>query len=666
MSTIGCYIIGENIIHLSTADISSSTYTATEDYIFSFKEACKKLETKLECLVIVDSLRKNELSDVHEIYKLAKEYANFVYIITPIVALLQNVLSSIVEENELKSNTVIIFIASSFGVISCILEKRDTVFHVDYITCGFDLKHKYTIQELQAFSTFCLFDSSVNLQVLDNLYATYPNILKKSFTDLLEALSFGGLQKALCIVEPGKHFEVINFTPGIIIGEKYVLEAYKTFPVTVHYSSPTFNLHNIRYPRTIRTSINMCHNIKIFKLSEKILYFSTDNSPMNYIIKYNEFGLLTIEKSDASPISPLNCNFIFTENFLIWSTQTQQLAFYDFSRNMVQISKISDKLENVKSSKDFAQIEKHISSLSGSYKSLTILFDGKIEYKIEQPNIFIIPSYIALLEHCIRSVQPNKSKLIVIVTTKTENKFYVLLKAKSGAYYVKYIGPITKTIIGNDIFSEFLKANTNKKLNIFRQTTKYRKTILESVKNGIFDKIIFETEHLMTVDFNEDYCRIVWGGDESYLAISGDELIPTYISFSQESLLIGKAAKADLENCQEAVLYDFVKCLGINLSQSSDLKLDLEIKDKLAEMDNSDDPKLGFKIKTIKGFQIISPEMALTIFLKKLVGIYENFTKQEITKIELRRFGNKLSSAQINALKFAESKLKKEVIYLEK
>uniref|UniRef100_A0A914ZFH5 DUF4325 domain-containing protein n=1 Tax=Panagrolaimus superbus TaxID=310955 RepID=A0A914ZFH5_9BILA len=87
---------------------------------------------------------------------------------------------------------------------------------------------------------------------------------------------------------------------------------------------------------------------------------------------------------------------------------------------------------------------------------------------------------------------------------------------------------------------------------------------------------------------------------------------------------------------------------------------------KLVAMDNTENPKLGFKVKTVKGLQIISPEMALTIFLQKIIGIFENFTNQEVTKVELRHFGSKLSPAQISALKFVESMLKKEVIYLPK
>uniref|UniRef100_A0AC35G3M2 Uncharacterized protein n=1 Tax=Panagrolaimus sp. PS1159 TaxID=55785 RepID=A0AC35G3M2_9BILA len=78
-------------------------------------------------------------------------------------------------------------------------------------------------------------------------------------------------------------------------------------------------------------------------------------------------------------------------------------------------------------------------------------------------------------------------------------------------------------------------------------------------------------------------------------------------------------------------------------------------------MDESDDPQIGFKVKTFEGYKIISPEMALTIYLQKLINIYEKHVGKNAD--EIRVLDTVLTGIQKDAFVNAAKRLKKIAVF---
>lgn len=86
---------------------------------------------------------------------------------------------------------------------------------------------------------------------------------------------------------------------------------------------------------------------------------------------------------------------------------------------------------------------------------------------------------------------------------------------------------------------------------------------------------------------------------------------------------------------------------------------------ELVEMDASDDPKLGYKVKTTQGYQIISPEMAFTIFLQKLINIYQKYTGKNAEVVKFRLIDIVLTEEQKEAIIDIGNQLKKDISFLK-
>uniref|UniRef100_A0AC34GNG8 Uncharacterized protein n=1 Tax=Panagrolaimus sp. ES5 TaxID=591445 RepID=A0AC34GNG8_9BILA len=205
------------------------------------------------------------------------------------------------------------------------------MFHVTDIFKGFDLEAHYPA--LISVPQLCLCDNCISEHFLNCVYDN-PEVVKKSFSNKLEALAYGGLGKAICIMEPGENFQVANFTTGISVDDEIVVESCQEFPLTAHYSFPTEGNHNINYAETISLIKGW------FKLQQKLLYTLEESDVMGCVINYDEFGCLTIEKSYSPPIPSLHCDLKYEGQYLIWFLEMQKLARYDYDRNLVEISKM--------------------------------------------------------------------------------------------------------------------------------------------------------------------------------------------------------------------------------------------------------------------------------------------------------------------------------------
>uniref|UniRef100_A0AC34GNR1 Uncharacterized protein n=1 Tax=Panagrolaimus sp. ES5 TaxID=591445 RepID=A0AC34GNR1_9BILA len=105
-----------------------------------------------------------------------------------------------------------------------------------------------------------------------------------------------------------------------------------------------------------------------------------------------------------------------------------------------------------------------------------------------------------------------------------------------------------------------------------------------------------------------------------------------------------------------------MKYLGMKASNNP-AKPDPKWKFELVEMDNSEDPKIGSKVKTLNGFKIISPEMALAIFVQKLVAMFEKHTNKEVLKIKFRPTEGILTRLQKKGIKVTAEFIKKDLVY---
>uniref|UniRef100_A0A914YCS0 Uncharacterized protein n=1 Tax=Panagrolaimus superbus TaxID=310955 RepID=A0A914YCS0_9BILA len=211
---------------------------------------------------------------------------------------------------------------------------------------------------------------------------------------------------------------------------------------------------------------------------------------------------------------------------------------------------------------------------------------------------------------------------------------------------------------------EFLEDLNNDELLIY-DTLPYAEAVTKAVGNKVYEKNIYQ-KCTMIIEFSENSCKIVLAHDE-YVEVSGGMLlkdifehIPMYLSFChQSSTRIGSDALEDLQNYPESVVYDFFKLLGTTAKTFPASAYDF----KLFEMDNSDDPKLGYKVLTSKGeYQIISPEIAMKCFLQKLIFLYEKYCGKNVDEIKLVS-ESAFSNAQKECILEIGKKLKKEFIF---
>uniref|UniRef100_A0AC34GNL1 Uncharacterized protein n=1 Tax=Panagrolaimus sp. ES5 TaxID=591445 RepID=A0AC34GNL1_9BILA len=83
----------------------------------------------------------------------------------------------------------------------------------------------------------------------------------------------------------------------------------------------------------------------------------------------------------------------------------------------------------------------------------------------------------------------------------------------------------------------------------------------------------------------------------------------------------------------------------------------------MLEMDNSDNPKLGYNFKNSEGeYQIMSPEMAMKIYFQKLIFLYEKYSDKNVDEIKLIS-ESAFSNIQKECILKIGQELKKEFIF---
>uniref|UniRef100_A0A914Q9P0 Uncharacterized protein n=1 Tax=Panagrolaimus davidi TaxID=227884 RepID=A0A914Q9P0_9BILA len=204
---------------------------------------------------------------------------------------------------------------------------------------------------------------------------------------------------------------------------------------------------------------------------------------------------------------------------------------------------------------------------------------------------------------------------------------------------------------------EFLKDMKEQKLLIY-ENSNYSESILAAKNYKILQNVIFE-KMFMTIEYQAEKCRILLKNDHC-IALQNEEWIPKYVTFLKTLPIVGKEAEKDLEKSPESVIYDFLTLIG---STSKTITFDPKWKFQLVEMDESDDPKIGYKVKTIEGYKIISPEMALTIYLQKLINIYEKHIGKNVDEIRIRLMDTVLTKIQKEAFENAAKRLKKSILF---
>lgn len=83
----------------------------------------------------------------------------------------------------------------------------------------------------------------------------------------------------------------------------------------------------------------------------------------------------------------------------------------------------------------------------------------------------------------------------------------------------------------------------------------------------------------------------------------------------------------------------------------------------IEKMDKSKNPRLEFKVQTTQGFKIISAEMAMAIYLKKLIEIYKKHTNHEVKILKFFVPLNKFNKAQKKCIKRIGNILERRLKY---
>lgn len=81
-------------------------------------------------------------------------------------------------------------------------------------------------------------------------------------------------------------------------------------------------------------------------------------------------------------------------------------------------------------------------------------------------------------------------------------------------------------------------------------------------------------------------------------------------------------------------------------------------------MDNSENPKIGYKIKTRNGYCILSPETAFAIYMENLIGLYEEKMGKKTDVIILRNQDTVFSECQKEAILNVSKTIEKDIIFV--
>uniref|UniRef100_A0AC35GQJ1 Uncharacterized protein n=1 Tax=Panagrolaimus sp. PS1159 TaxID=55785 RepID=A0AC35GQJ1_9BILA len=195
-----------------------------------FTEACKKLSEKLECLVIVDP-EFTDITILTELFSIGLKYANVVHIIPAIVSILQCSISKI---KHLFNDKVLILIKVSDKYYACNLVKEKIFIYPNSIA-----KEKIKSLQSDIYSGFaledvhCVYQNGIDETVKKSLKSKFQMINFHQLAPPIITLALGGFYKAQCIAEPGKHLEMLNFSPGIVNGKIPIVNRYATFPLQI-------------------------------------------------------------------------------------------------------------------------------------------------------------------------------------------------------------------------------------------------------------------------------------------------------------------------------------------------------------------------------------------------------------------------------------------------
>uniref|UniRef100_A0A914PU30 Uncharacterized protein n=1 Tax=Panagrolaimus davidi TaxID=227884 RepID=A0A914PU30_9BILA len=331
---VGCYVIGERIIHLSL-EISETICYASQGCITHFIDACKRLPEKLECLVIVEP-EFVQPKILKELFKVGQEYANVVYIIPAIGALLQYTVSII---KHFFMNNILILLKSYENYYACSLMKENNLIY------PFCIKTE-TIESLQHefYSGFplkdvhCIHRSHMKEKARNKFKCRFPTANFHRIHPPMIILALGGFYKAMCIAEPGKHLEVANFTPGIFHGNVTIVKRCATFPLKINF------MPLVDYPTIFRDTLAVSTRRKTWVIREVEILLPRQHWVKNFVIEYNEFGLLTVEDPSTQLSFSIFNDFLFNSNKVhVWSITKQSRAIFDIAKNERQLVPFDDK-----------------------------------------------------------------------------------------------------------------------------------------------------------------------------------------------------------------------------------------------------------------------------------------------------------------------------------
>uniref|UniRef100_A0AC34GNU4 Uncharacterized protein n=1 Tax=Panagrolaimus sp. ES5 TaxID=591445 RepID=A0AC34GNU4_9BILA len=433
---VGCYVIGEDVIHLSIPTLPSPYY-ASEGVISYFVNACKKLTQKLECLVIVDP-EFTEPKILKELFNIGQEYANFVYIIPAIVALLQYTVSSV--KHFLIDNILILLKVAKYYYVCRLIKENNVILPSSMEKETPESLHNY----IAAFQdVHCIYPNGIKENVRRILKSQFPTINYLRLYSPMITLASGGFYKAQCIVEPGKHLEVANIAPGIYNGNNVIVNRCATFPLQIQYVPVTGVPTSLHAILTVRSMVRE----KLWRIRELEIILPPQNCLKRYIIEYNEFGLLTIKEPDSQLSFNIFNDFLFNLNKVqVWFMEKQTRAIFDISQKERTFVSFNDNVKKLLSDEWLNTVDQNKEFPTTSTSDLhTVFVDKNVYNYINGPKISIAPSYIGILQYFVTYSKPTTLNLIILVITKSNSKFYALTQRSPLCYTVTYMADYSET-----------------------------------------------------------------------------------------------------------------------------------------------------------------------------------------------------------------------------
>uniref|UniRef100_A0A914PCT5 Uncharacterized protein n=1 Tax=Panagrolaimus davidi TaxID=227884 RepID=A0A914PCT5_9BILA len=200
---------------------------------------------------------------------------------------------------------------------------------------------------------------------------------------------------------------------------------------------------------TLTTQINI-QAIWSFKKVE--LKNDTFDPSLNYLLEYDECGLMKIQDVSINPFDIFNNFGTGNQKVQVWSAENKQMGSFNFEKGFVQLGPLSLDLKNLIAYDLLNDEEQVVKQLTAMHSDLVAVFvDQKLNSYRNGPIISVAPSYIGLLQYCLTFFQPTCPKILILIVTKTASKMYALNQRTQFCYTVTYCSNLTQTYINSSI-----------------------------------------------------------------------------------------------------------------------------------------------------------------------------------------------------------------------